>query len=152
MVSQWGHQVVTTFQEEYDGKNAKDRLTGFVRALALSYRMPLLERLFKDQETALMIGTFDNVLEKNFNPILKDILEQGQKNDCMVISNINVTIHFFWAVVEGLLDDYEEEETMLQEEKQNRLENYAKEAETLLASLLGIETDTVKLNLPAFDK
>ena len=151
LVSHWGQQVVADFQGLYYGENAKTRLIGFIRALAVSYRMPLLERLFKDQEMALMMGSFDRVLEESFNPVLQGILEQGQEAGNWHLSNMAVTIHFFWAVVDGLLDAYEEDEELSVEEGQARLAVYRQEAEKLLVSLLGLEDGGLSLDLPMFN-
>lgn len=80
-------------------------------------------------------------IESVFNPLLADVLEQGNQERTMHVSFINETLAFFWNTLDCLWEaDYFKEPSEVVKTK-------VKVAESILERIFGIKDGSLKISI-----
>lgn len=138
----WASELATSFQSESRRFTAMDKLQSFLVQMFLPSQLDVLfERLWDEEQLSLLYKTWQQQVENVFNPLLADIIQQGNQEETMHVAYINETIAFFWSVLDCLW------EAAYLKEPSEVIINKVNVAESVLERILGIEAGILKLSI-----
>jgi AcrR family transcriptional regulator len=138
--SRWASEMASSYQMKSQSNTAMRKLQIFISELTFPSQVDdLIDKLWEEKEFNLVYTTWQQQVETVFNPLLREIIEQGNQEGSMQVAHIKETIAFFWSTVDCVFDlGYlkESEEVFLSK---------AKIAESVLERILGIKEGKLEL-------
>ncbi len=101
----------------------------------------LFDKLWAEKQFDLLYKSWQQLVENVFNPLLADIIQQGNLEGNMQVFFINKTIAFFWSTINCLW------EASYLKEPSDFFSNKVKVTESILERILGIEEEVFKLSI-----
>ena len=139
----WASELATSFQLESRRFTALDKLQFFLVQMFLPSQLDVLfERLWAEEQLNLLYRAWQQQVENVFNPLLADIIQQGNQEGTMHVVFVNETIAFFWSALNCLW------EAAFLKEPSEVFINKVHVAESVLERILGIEAGILKLSIP----
>jgi len=139
----WATELATSFQSKSRQLTAINKLQTFILHLSLpSHLDVLIERLWNEKQFNLFYETWHQQIENVFNPLLADIIQQGNQEGTMHVNCIKETVAFFWSTLECLW------EAAYLNEPSEALLTKTKIAASVLERILGIEEGVLELSVP----
>lgn len=141
----WANDLATTFQSKSRQLPSIKKLQTFVLQLSLPSHMDaLIDRLWNEKQFNLFYETWHHQIENIFNPLLADIIQQGNQEGTMHVKYVNETSAFFWSTLECLW-----EAAYLKVSSEDLIIR-TKIAASVLERILGIEEGVLTLSIPQF--
>lgn len=141
--TRWATELAASFKVESRQFTALDKLQSFIVQLLLPSELDVLfDRLWAEEQLNLLYKTWQHQLETVFNPLLADMIQQGNQEGTMHVVYINETIAFFWNTLNCLW------EASFWKEPSEVFINKVKIVESVLERILGIEDGVLELSIP----
>jgi AcrR family transcriptional regulator len=138
--SRWALEMANSYQRKSKAHTAIKKLQIFISELTLPSQVDeLIDKLWDEKEFNLVYTIWQQQVETFFNPILFEIIKQGNQEGSMQIAHIKETIAFFWSTVDCLFDV-----AFLKEPEEVFLIK-TKIAESMLERILGIAEGKLEL-------
>jgi AcrR family transcriptional regulator len=140
--SRWAFEMAASYQRKSKAHTAIKKLQIFISELTLPSQVDdLIDKLWDEKEFNLVYTIWQQQVETVFNPLLREIIEQGNQEGSMQVAHIKETIAFFWSTVDCLLDigDLKESEEVFLIK--------TKIAESMLERILGIEKGKIEFTI-----
>lgn len=98
----------TSFIEKSRGLSAVEKLQAFIHQMFIPDPMDdLCDKLMEELQFGLLFRIWQEQVECYFNPILTEIIRQGNQEGSMKVELIDETISFFWNNINSLWEsDY----------------------------------------------
>lgn len=139
----WATELAASFHLQSRQLTALNKLQSFIFQLLVPSQLDILmDKLWNKKQFNLLYITWQQQVESVFNPILSDIIKQGNQEGTMHVNCIKETVAFFWSTLECLW------EAAYLEEPSEVLLNKTKIAESVLERILGIEEGVLELSIP----
>ncbi|HWR43735.1 TetR/AcrR family transcriptional regulator [Sporomusa sp.] len=140
--NRWATDQATSFKEESRQLTALPKLQLFIKYLFLPSQLDLLfKRLWDEENFNLDYKAWGNQVENVFNPLLADIIQQGNQEETMHVVCIKETITFFWSTLSCLW------EASIFQEPSEVFTNKRKIAQAVLEKILGIKEGVLELSI-----
>ena len=140
--NRWATEMSTSFKLESRHFTALGKLQSFIVQLFLPSPLDVLfDRLWAEEQFDLLYKTWQHQLETVFNPLLADMIQQGNQEGTMHVVYQEETIAFFWSTLNCLW------EASYLREPSTVFINKVKVAESVLERILGIEKEALELSL-----
>ncbi|BBB93347.1 MAG TPA: TetR/AcrR family transcriptional regulator [Methylomusa anaerophila] len=141
----WATKIATSFELESRQLTALPKLQLFIECLFLPNQLNILfKRLWDEEQLNLYYTAWKNLVEDVFNPLLADIIQQGNQEGTMRVTCPKETIAFFWSTLHCIW------ETLFFQEPPEVVDTKIKMAESLLERVLGIEEGALKISLTSY--
>lgn len=138
--TRWVNEMATAYQLKSQQEMAIEKLQIFILRLALPSQFDvLIDKLWNEKEFKLVYTIWQQQVESVLNPLLYDIIQQGNQEETMHVKCIKETTAFFWSTIECLLDSAD-----LKESTEIVLTK-TKIAESILERILGIAEGSLQL-------
>ncbi|MDU2067160.1 MAG: TetR/AcrR family transcriptional regulator [Sporomusaceae bacterium] len=139
--TRWASELVASVQLQSRQFTALHKLQFFISQLTAPTQIDIMiDKLWSEKQFNLVYTTWQKQVENIFNPLLADIIEQGNQEGSMQVNSIKETTAFFWSTLDCLW------ESAYLEEAEDVLLAKEKIAESVLEHLLGIESGRIKLS------
>ncbi|SEI96299.1 transcriptional regulator, TetR family [Propionispira arboris] len=103
--SRWAIEIAASYQRKSKAHTAIKKLQSFISELMLPSQVDeLIDKLWDEKEFNLVYTIWQQQVESIFNPLLHEIIEQGNQEGSMQAPHIKETIAFFWSTVDCLFD------------------------------------------------
>lgn len=143
--NRWATEIAASFEWESRQLNALPKLQLFIERLFLPHQLNILfKRLWDEEQLNLYYKTWRNLVENVFNPLLADIIQQGNKEETMHVACQKEAIAFFWSTLTCVW------EAIFFQEPSEVIAGKVKMAESLLERILGIEEDSFEISLTSY--
>lgn len=140
--TRWATELATSFQLKSRQLTALNKLQSFIFQLSVPSQIDvLIDRLWNEKQFNLVYKTWQQQVENVFNPLLTDMIQQGNQEGTMHVDFINETVDFFWSTLDCL------SEAAYLKEPPEVLLNKIKIAESVLERILGIEEGVLELSI-----
>ncbi|WP_371366042.1 hypothetical protein SRRS_05680 [Sporomusa rhizae] len=140
--TRWASELATSFKLESRLFSALNKLQFFIAQLFLPSQLDtLFDRLLAENQFNLLCKLWQQQAENVFNPLLADMIQQGNQEGTMHVDFINETIAFFWSTLDCLW------EAAYYKESSEVLVNKINVAESILERILGIEEGILELSI-----
>lgn len=124
--------------------SALDKLQVFIEQMFLPNPLDtLLDKLHTEVQFNVLCNLWQQQLENIFNPLLADMIQQGNQEGTIHVDLIKETIVFFWSTLDCLW-----EAASYTKDPSEVLQNKIHVAESILEKLLGIKEGALKISLP----
>lgn len=142
IVNRWASELAIAFQLKSRQFSALDKLQLFIEQLFQPSQMDALcSSLFAESQIMFLHKLWQQQIESVFNPLLADVLEQGNQEKTMHVAFINETLTFFWSTLNCLWEaDYFKDPSAVVKIK-------VKIATSILERIFGIEAATLKISI-----
>lgn len=142
--TRWATELATSYKLKSSRFSAAlDKLQVFIEQLFLPSQFDILfDKLLAENQFNLLCKLWQQQLENVFNPLLADIIQQGNQERTMHVDFINETVAFFWSTLDCLW-----EAAYYNKEPSEVLVNKINVAESILERILGIEEDSLELSI-----
>lgn len=142
IISRWASEICTSFKLKSRYFSALDKLQFFIeQMLQLSQIDTLCDTLLTENQFNLMQKLYQEHVENVFNPLLADMLQQGNQEGAMHVELVNETIAFFWSTIDCLWEaEYFREPSEVFHSK-------VKVAESIIEHIFGIEAGALKISI-----
>ncbi|SHJ94682.1 transcriptional regulator, TetR family [Propionispora hippei DSM 15287] len=140
--NRWDTELAVSFRL----KGRRDTALGTLQAFILQMTLPsqldvLFEKLCEENQFNLLYQIWQRETKNVFNPLLVDLIRQGNQEGTMQVTCINETLAFFWSALECLWD------ALYLREPSDILRNKIKVAEAVLERILGTEEGALQLSV-----
>lgn len=140
--TRWATELGASFQLKSRQLSALNKLQSFILQLSLSSQLDVLfDRLWNEKQFNLLYQIWQQQVENVFNPLLADIIQQGNQEGTMHVICINETIAFFWSTLNCIWD------AIFLKEPSEVLLIKVKIAESVLERILGIKEGILELSI-----
>lgn len=140
--TRWASEVATSFKVKNRQFSALNKLGFFIEQLLLPSQIDTLyDRLSAENQFNLLCRLWQQQLESVFNPLLADMIQQGNQEGTMRVDFINETVAFFWSTLDCLW------EAAYYKEPSEVLINKINVAESILERILGIKEGALELSI-----
>lgn len=140
--ARWASNMANSFQLKNRQHSGLNKLQSFSLQLSLPSELDdLFDRLWNEKQLNLLYQIWQQQVETVFNPLLADIIQQGNQEGTMHVIHINETIAFFWSTLNGIW------EAIFLKEPAEILCVKAKIAESILERILGIKEGVLELSI-----
>ncbi|HAK74443.1 MAG TPA: TetR/AcrR family transcriptional regulator [Sporomusaceae bacterium] len=141
--TRWAAEMATSYQLKSRHHTAINKLHTFISELLLPSQVDvLIDRLWDEKQFNLVYSIWQQHVETVFNPLLEEIIRQGNQEGTMHVDYIKETIAFFWSTLDCLL------EVAYSKEPPETYYTKTKIAESVLERILGIEEGMLELSIP----
>lgn len=143
--NRWAAEMAASFEKESRQLKALPKLQLFVERLFLPSQLNILfKRLWDEEQLNLYYKTWKTLVENIFNPLLANVIEQGNHEETMHVPYPQQAIAFFWSTLTCVW------EAIFFQEPAEVIASKVKMAEALLERILGIKEDTFKISLTSY--
>ncbi|HMM23117.1 MAG TPA: TetR/AcrR family transcriptional regulator [Selenomonadales bacterium] len=140
--NRWAIKMATSFERENRQLSALPKLQLFTEHLFHPHQLNVLfKRLWDEEQLNLYYKTWRGLVETVFNPLLAEIIEQGNREETMHVACRNQAIAFFWSTLHCVW------EAIFFQEPAEVIASKTKMAQSLLERILGIEKNTFEISL-----
>ena len=140
----WAAELAASFHLQSRQHTAINKLQTFIFLLLAPSQIDILfDRLWEEKQFNLLYSTWRQQVENVFNPLLTDIIQQGNQEGTLHVNCIKETVAFLWCTL-GYLWEAE-----YLKESAEVLLNKTKIAESVLERILGIEEGVLALPVPS---
>lgn len=141
--TRWALEMAASFQIKSQSHTAIKKLQIFIFELTLPSQVDvLIDRLWDEKEFNLVYTIWQKQVETVFNPLLCDIIQQGNQEGSMHVDYIKETIAFLWSTVDCLLEICDLKEPA------EIFFIRTKITQSVLERILGIEEGKLELSIP----
>lgn len=135
-------KMVSLFKLQTRQLTALNKLQSFIFQIAAPSPVDnLIDILLNENQFNFVFSIWKQHIENIFNPILIDIIIQGNQEKTMNVICLKETTDFFWSTLDCLL------EAGYYEESPTTLTNKSKIAELIITKILGIEENRLDLSI-----
>ncbi|HJI73035.1 MAG TPA: TetR/AcrR family transcriptional regulator [Veillonellaceae bacterium] len=135
----WTSDFIAEFVKKSESMSAVEKLNLFMQMSARENVIePLFDQLWKEQYKDLVTQLWQRVIINRFNPLLREMIAQGNREGSMHVEHTEECLDFFWALTDGIWPD-DTQETMTDESMKIRVTIAVK----LFEQLLGMEKGTL---------
>ncbi|WP_371362364.1 TetR/AcrR family transcriptional regulator [Sporomusa rhizae] len=140
--TRWAIELATSFQLESRQFTALDKLQSFLAQQLLPSQLDVLcDKLWAEKHLDLLYKIWQHQVETVFNPLLADMIQQGNQEGTLHVVYPKETIAFIWSILNCLW------EASFLKEPSEVLINKIKIAEAILEQILGVEEGVLKLTI-----
>ncbi|WP_371363758.1 HTH-type transcriptional regulator BetI [Sporomusa rhizae] len=140
--ARWATELATSFQLKSRQLSGLNKLQSFLLQLFLPDPLDVLfDRLWNEKQFNLLYHIWQQQVETVFNPLLADIIQQGNQEGTMYVIHIDETIAFLWSTLNCIWD------AIFLKEPAEILRVKAKIAESVLERILGIKEGILELSI-----
>ncbi len=140
--NRWGSQLANSFKLQSHGLDALPKLELFIHCLFLPKEPnTLFKRLWDEEHLNLYYKSWKTLVENIFNPLLTEIIQQGNCEGSMHVSCPQQAIAFFWSTLSCVW------EAILFRDTPEVFAGKANMSKALLERILGIEDGKLELSL-----
>ncbi len=140
--TRWDTELAASFRLKGRQGTALSKLQAFILQLTFPGQLDVLfDKLWEEKQFNLLYQIWQQETETVFNPLLADLIRQGNREGTMHAACINETLVFFWSTLECLW------EALYLREPSEVLRNKVKIAEAILERILGIEEGALQLSV-----
>lgn len=144
--SRWATEMATSFELESRQLTALPKLQLFITRLFLPNQLNILfKRQWDEEQLNLYYKAWKNLVEDVFNPLIADMIQQGNQEKAMRVACPKETIAFFWSTLSCIW------ETIFFQEPPEVVATKVKMAESLLERVLGIEEGAFEISLASYE-
>lgn len=146
LFSRWATEKVAVFKLE-NSQAAVQKLQSFIKLLFFPPQSPLnnlFYRLWHEKQSHLLYKTWHQVMKNIFNPVLADIIRQGNQEGTMHVACPKETLDFFWSTLNCLW------QSACRRDAPVIFTDKIEITEVILEKILGIEEGTLVLNITHF--
>ena len=141
--TRWATELATSFQLQSRQLTALNKLQSFIFQLSAPTQIDILiDKLWNEKQFNLVYTTWQQHVENIYNPLLTDIIQQGNQEGTMHVNCIKETVAFFWSTLDCLW------KAAYLKEPSETLLNKTKIAESVLERILGIGEGMLELSIP----
>lgn len=138
--TRWASELAISCRLKSRHFAALNKLQFFIEQLFLPSQLDaLLDRLLAENQFNLLYKLCQQQVENVFNPLLTEIIKQGNQEETMHVEFIDETVAFFWRTLDCLW------EAVYFKEPSTVYINKAAVAESILERILGIEEGVLEL-------
>ncbi|WP_068505460.1 TetR/AcrR family transcriptional regulator [Paenibacillus kribbensis] len=142
--TRWATETATSFELESRQFTALSKLQLFITRLFHPNQLNLFfKRLCDEEQLNLYYKLWRIIVENVFNPLITDIIQQGNQEDTMHVASPKETTAFFWSTLSCVW------EAVLFQEPSEIIAIKIKIAESLLERALDTKEGMLKLSLPS---
>lgn len=135
-------ELATSFQLQNRQLTALNKLQAFILQLSAPSQIDtLIDILWNEKQINFVYTIWQQHVENIFNPLLIDIINQGNQEGTMHVNCIKETVAFFWSTLDCLW------EAGYSNEPYEILINKSKIAESILERILGVEENSLKVSI-----
>ncbi len=135
-------ELATSFQLQSRQLTAINKLQAFIFKISSPTQIDfLIDTLWNEKQFNFVYTIWQQHVENIFNPLLTDIIQQGNQEGTMHVNCIKETSAFFWSTLDCLW------EAGYLNEPSEMLLNKTKIAESILERLLGVEENSLDLSI-----
>lgn len=143
--NRWAIETASAFQLESRQLASLPKLNLFIERLFLPKAPDVLfKRLWDEEQLNLYYKSWKSMVNTIFNPLLSDIIEQGNQEATMQVACQEQAIAFFWSTLTCVW------EAIFFQDPPEVITAKAKMAASLLEHILGIKENTLKIALSNF--
>jgi AcrR family transcriptional regulator len=143
--NRWGTQIAASFKLEGSHLDALPKLELFIERLFLPKEPnTLFKRLWDEEHLNLYYKSWKTLVEDIFNPLLIEIIQQGNQEGTMHVACQQQAIAFFWNTLSCVW------EAILFQDTPEVFASKATMAISLLERILGIEEGTFEISLTSY--
>lgn len=140
--ARWATNVATSFQLKSRQLSGLNKLQSFILQLFFPDPLDVLfDRLWSEKQFNLIFHIWEQQVETVFNPLLANIIQQGNQEGTMHVAHISETIAFFWSTLNAIWD------ALFLKEPAEVLRVKAKIAESVLERILGIKEGILEVSI-----
>lgn len=140
--TRWANELGTSFQLKSRQLTALKKLQLFILQLALPSQLDVLfDRLWNEKQFNLLYQIWQQQVANVFDPLLADIIQQGNQEGTMYVISINETIAFFWSTLNCIWD------AIFLKESSEVILIKLKITESVLERILGIKEGILELSI-----
>ncbi|MDF2571920.1 MAG: yfiR, partial [Sporomusa sp.] len=144
--ARWATEMATSFKLENRQLTALPKLQLFITRLFLPTQLNILfKRLWDEEQLNLYYKAWKKLVEDVFNPLITDMIQQGDQEKTMRVVSIKEAIAFFWSTLSCIW------EALFFQEPPEVIATKVKLAESLLERVLGIEEGAFKITLTSYE-
>ncbi|HWR08522.1 TetR/AcrR family transcriptional regulator [Sporomusa sp.] len=144
--TRWATEMATSFMLESRQLTTLPKLQLFITRLFLPTQLNILfKRLWDEEQLNLYYKAWRNLVEEVFNPLIADIIQQGNQEKTMCVAYPQETIAFFWSTLSCIW------EAIFFQEPPVAIAIKVKLAESLLERVLGIKEGAFKITLTSYE-
>ena len=141
----WATEISASFKLENRHLAALPKLQLFIAHLFLPNELNLLfKRLWEEEQINLYYKAWRNLVEDVFNPLLIDIIQQGNREETMHVDCPEEATTFFWSILHCVW------EAIFFQDPSELIDAKVKTAEYLLERVVGIEEGRLKISLVTY--
>lgn len=141
IINRWAFELCASFKLKSSQFSALNKLHFFIELLFLPNKIDILcDRLLAEIQFTFLYKLWQQQVETVFNPLLADMIRQGNQEGTMHVCLINETVVFFWRTLDCLW------EAAYYKEPPEVVKNKINVAEAILERILGIETGTLAIS------
>ncbi len=139
----WATELSTSFHLQNRQFTALNKLQAFVLLMFAPAPIDkLFDKLWDEKQLNLIYTTWRKQVHTIFNPLLRDVISQGNSEGTMHVDCIDETIAFFWSTLECLW------EASYLDEPLEMFLTKTKLAEIVLERIFGIKEGNLPLSIP----
>ncbi len=143
--NRWATEMAASFERESHQLNALPKLQLLIERLLLSQPInTLFKKLWDEEQLNLYYKTWQNLVENVFNPLVADIIQQGNQEETMDVACLKQAIAFFWSTLTCVW------EAIFFQESSEVIASKAKMAGFLLERILEIEKNRFEISLTRY--
>lgn len=143
--NRWGAQMATSFKLESSQLTALPKLQLFIERLFLPKEPnALFKRLWDEEHLNLYYKSWKILVEDIFNPLLTEIIQQGNQEETMHVVCQHQAIAFFWSTLSCIW------EAILFQDTPEVFASKTKMAASLLEHVLGIKQGALEISLSSY--
>lgn len=140
--TRWATELATSFQLQSRQLTALHKLQSFIFQISAPTQIDILiDRLWDEKQFNFVYTIWQQHVENIFNPLLTNIIQQGNLEGTMHVNCIKETAAFFWSTLDCLFEAaYSKEPSEVHLTK-------TKIAASVLERILGIEEGMLELSI-----
>lgn len=141
--NRWATEMAASFKLESHYLDALPKLQLLIERLFFPHQISILfKRLWDEEQLNLYYKTWRSLVDTVFNPLLTDILEQGNREKSMHVADQQQAIAFFWSTLSCVW------EAIFFQEPAEVIASKTEMARSLLERILGSKENTFEISLP----
>lgn len=100
---EWTQKFVADYARKAGGLAAVEKLRLFLGLMGREYDVEaLVDELWDEHKKELVLQIWQRVLEQGFNPLLRAIIAQGNREGSMQVEHVTESMDFFWRLTDGM--------------------------------------------------
>lgn len=142
----WATEIAASFQSVNRQLAALPKLQLFIERLFLPNELNIIfQDLWDEEQLNLYHKAWRSLVNQSFNPLIINMMQQGNQEKTMQIMHIDEALAFFWSTLSCVW------EAVFFQEEPASVTTKVKIAESLLERVLGIESGKLKIVLAGYD-